>query len=149
MFSGAPRASACGFWGGQARSRPPGPRVMRPLSADPRFYQEIRERGLTTSQESDDDLLDEPGSPEGARTVGAPIVVKSFRAPQVTWSQLPEVGRLLGQPFPSRGRSVLGPPQPPRPPPEPQKSSSLSSEQPALPCTCGLRRGGGRCRPGV
>ncbi|KAK1340574.1 hypothetical protein QTO34_019145 [Cnephaeus nilssonii] len=58
---------------------------------DPRFYQEIRERGLTTSQESDDDLLDEPGSPEGARTVGAPIVVKSFRAPQVTWSQLPEV----------------------------------------------------------
>ncbi|CAK6440525.1 unnamed protein product [Pipistrellus nathusii] len=58
---------------------------------DPRFYQEIRERGLTTSQESDDDLLDEPGSPERARTVGAPIVVKSFRAPQVTWSQLPEV----------------------------------------------------------
>lgn len=61
---------------------------------DPRFYQEIRERGLTTSQESDDDLLDEPGSPEGARTVGTPIVVKNFRAPQVTWSQLPEVVEL-------------------------------------------------------
>ncbi|XP_059547463.1 rho guanine nucleotide exchange factor 16 isoform X3 [Myotis daubentonii] len=61
---------------------------------DPRFYQEIRERGLTTSQESDDDLLDEPGSPEGTRTVGTPIVVKNFRAPQVTWSQLPEVVEL-------------------------------------------------------
>ncbi|KAM7100316.1 rho guanine nucleotide exchange factor 16 isoform 2-T8 [Molossus nigricans] len=55
---------------------------------DPRFYQEIRERGLNTSQESDDDLLDEP---EGARKVDTPIVVKNYRAPQVTWSQLPEV----------------------------------------------------------
>ncbi|XP_004425567.1 PREDICTED: rho guanine nucleotide exchange factor 16 [Ceratotherium simum simum] len=54
---------------------------------DPRFYQEIRERGLTTSQESDD----EPSSPEGAQKVDVPIVVKSYRPPQVTWSQLPEV----------------------------------------------------------
>ncbi|XP_016069029.1 PREDICTED: rho guanine nucleotide exchange factor 16 [Miniopterus natalensis] len=58
---------------------------------DPRFYQEIRERGLNTSQESDDDLLDEPCSPEGTRKGGTPIVVKNFRPPQVTWSQLPEV----------------------------------------------------------
>ncbi|XP_045715615.1 rho guanine nucleotide exchange factor 16 [Phyllostomus hastatus] len=58
---------------------------------DPRFYQEVRERGLNTGQESDDDLLDEPPSPGGPRAVGTPIVVKNFRPPQVTWSQLPEV----------------------------------------------------------
>uniref|UniRef100_A0A8C2Y272 DH domain-containing protein n=1 Tax=Capra hircus TaxID=9925 RepID=A0A8C2Y272_CAPHI len=58
---------------------------------DPRLYQEIRERGLNTSHESDDDLLDEPPSPEGTRKVDAPIVVKSYRPPQITWSQLPEV----------------------------------------------------------
>lgn len=57
---------------------------------DPGFYQEIRERGLTTGQESDDDLLDEPSSPEGTRK-GTSIVVKSYRPAQVTWSQLPEV----------------------------------------------------------
>ncbi|KAB1269085.1 Rho guanine nucleotide exchange factor 16 [Camelus dromedarius] len=58
---------------------------------DPRFYQEIRERGLNTSHESDDDLLDESSGPEGPRKVDAPIVVKSYRPPQITWSQLPEV----------------------------------------------------------
>ncbi|XP_028369263.1 rho guanine nucleotide exchange factor 16 [Phyllostomus discolor] len=58
---------------------------------DPRFYQEVRERGLNTGQESDDDLLDEPPSPGGPQAVGTPIVVKNFRPPQVTWSQLPEV----------------------------------------------------------
>ncbi|KAM8792236.1 rho guanine nucleotide exchange factor 16 [Rhynchonycteris naso] len=58
---------------------------------DPRFYQEIRERGLNTGLESDDDSLDEPSSPEGMQKVGAPIVVKNYRPPQVTWSQLPEV----------------------------------------------------------
>ncbi|XP_069893271.1 rho guanine nucleotide exchange factor 16 [Dipodomys merriami] len=58
---------------------------------DPRFYQEIRERGLNTSHESDDDVLDEPPSPEGARRVDTTIVVKSYRPAQVTWSQLPEV----------------------------------------------------------
>ncbi|XP_061041076.1 rho guanine nucleotide exchange factor 16 isoform X4 [Eubalaena glacialis] len=58
---------------------------------DPRFYQEIQERGLNTSHESDDDLLDESSSPEGTRKVDAHIVVKSYRPPQVTWSQLPEV----------------------------------------------------------
>lgn len=116
MFSEAPRDSACGFWRDQARSQPPVPRVMHPLSPDPRFYQEIRERGLTTSQESDDDLLDEPGSPEGARTVGTPIVVKNFRAPQVTWSQLPEVGRLLGAPFPTMGGQSRGLPRRPSSP---------------------------------
>lgn len=78
--------------GGQAHSEPPGLQVMCPLSPDPRFYQEIRERGLNTSQESDDDLLDEPYSPQGTQKVAAPIVVKNYRPPQVTWSQLPEVG---------------------------------------------------------
>ena len=66
-----------------------------PLSPDPRLYQEIRERGLNTSHESDDDLLDEPPSPEGTRKVDAPIVVKSYRPPQITWSQLPEVGAAM------------------------------------------------------
>ncbi|XP_012589979.1 PREDICTED: rho guanine nucleotide exchange factor 16 [Condylura cristata] len=61
---------------------------------DPRFYQEIRERGLTTSVESDDDLLDDPPSPDGARRAEGPIVVRSFRPPQMTWSQLPEVVEL-------------------------------------------------------
>ncbi|XP_043853336.1 rho guanine nucleotide exchange factor 16 [Dromiciops gliroides] len=58
---------------------------------DPRFYQEIRERGLNTSHESDDDQLDDCLSPEGPRKVDATIVVKNYRPAQVTWSQLPEV----------------------------------------------------------
>ncbi|KAK2105717.1 Rho guanine nucleotide exchange factor 16 [Saguinus oedipus] len=58
---------------------------------DPQFYQEIQERGLNTSQESDDDILDEPSSPEGGQKADATIVVKSYRPAQVTWSQLPEV----------------------------------------------------------
>ncbi|XP_040843738.1 rho guanine nucleotide exchange factor 16 [Ochotona curzoniae] len=60
---------------------------------DPRFYQEIRERGLNTSQESDEDLLEGPPSPEEARR-GDNIVVKSYRPAQLTWSQLPEVVEL-------------------------------------------------------
>lgn len=62
-------------------------------SPDPGFYQEVRERGLDTSHESDDDLLDEPSSPGGAQREDATIVVKSYRPAQVTWSQLPEVGQ--------------------------------------------------------
>ncbi|XP_049631275.1 rho guanine nucleotide exchange factor 16 [Suncus etruscus] len=58
---------------------------------DPRFYQEIRERGLNTSHESDDDLLGEPCSPPEPRKVDTPIVVKTHRPAQLTWSQLPEV----------------------------------------------------------
>lgn len=76
------------FLGDQACSEPPGPQVTCPFSPDPRFYQEIRERGLNTSQESDDEL----SSPEGTQKADIPIVVKSYRPPQVTWSQLPEVG---------------------------------------------------------
>ncbi|KAB0399459.1 hypothetical protein E2I00_015768 [Balaenoptera physalus] len=57
---------------------------------DPRFYQEIQERGLNTSHESDDDLLDEASSPEGTQKVDVHVVVKSYRPPQITWSQLPE-----------------------------------------------------------
>lgn len=84
--------SACRFAGSHARSEPPGLQVTQPLSPDPGFYQEIRERGLNTSHESDDDLLGEPSSPDGTGKAGAPIVVKSYRPAQVTWSQLPEVG---------------------------------------------------------
>uniref|UniRef100_A0A8C9QQP4 Rho guanine nucleotide exchange factor 16 n=1 Tax=Spermophilus dauricus TaxID=99837 RepID=A0A8C9QQP4_SPEDA len=58
---------------------------------DPGFYQEIRERGLDATHESDDDLLDEPSSPGGTRKVDTTIVVKSYRPAQITWSQLPEV----------------------------------------------------------
>ncbi|XP_012920607.1 rho guanine nucleotide exchange factor 16 [Heterocephalus glaber] len=58
---------------------------------DPGFYQEIRERGLNTSHESDDDMLDEAPGPDGTQRVDTSIVVKSYRPAQVTWSQLPEV----------------------------------------------------------
>ncbi|XP_053432061.1 rho guanine nucleotide exchange factor 16 isoform X2 [Nycticebus coucang] len=58
---------------------------------DPQFYQEIQERGLNTSPESDDDVLDDPTSPEGTGKADSTIVVKSYRPAQVTWSQLPEV----------------------------------------------------------
>ncbi|XP_020831146.1 rho guanine nucleotide exchange factor 16 [Phascolarctos cinereus] len=57
---------------------------------DPRLYQEIRERGLNTSHDSDDDQQN-CSSPEGPRKADATIVVKSYRPAQVTWSQLPEV----------------------------------------------------------
>ncbi|XP_077007650.1 rho guanine nucleotide exchange factor 16 isoform X2 [Tamandua tetradactyla] len=53
---------------------------------DPRLYQEIRERGLNTSHESDDDMLEDP---RDSRLADA-IVVKSYRPTQATWSQLPE-----------------------------------------------------------
>ncbi|XP_027254285.1 rho guanine nucleotide exchange factor 16 isoform X4 [Cricetulus griseus] len=58
---------------------------------DPQLYQEIRERGLNTSHESDDDILDEPSSPEATQRADTTIVVKSYRPAQLTWSQLPEV----------------------------------------------------------
>lgn len=59
--------------------------------AEPRLYQEIRERGLNSvSHESDEDLLEEP-IPEEPSLPGAAIVVRSYRPAQVTWSQLPEV----------------------------------------------------------
>lgn len=82
--------------GGSAssRARPSGGSSSRP---DPRFYQEIRERGLNTSQESDEDLLEGPPSPEEARR-GDNIVVKSYRPAQLTWSQLPEVGWATREP---------------------------------------------------
>lgn len=79
------------FQGGAAFSNPPGPQVTLLLSLDPQLYQEIQERGLNTSQESDDDILDESSSPEGAQKMDTTIVVKSYRPAQITWSQLPEV----------------------------------------------------------
>ncbi|MBN3323301.1 ARHGG factor, partial [Atractosteus spatula] len=65
--------------------------LTRLLSAEPRLYQEIRERGLhSTNQNTDDELLDDfvqlehPEPDQG-------IVVKSYRPAHVTWSQLPQV----------------------------------------------------------
>lgn len=83
--------SASGLQGGAAFCNPPGPQVTLLLCLDPQLYQEIQERGLNTSQESDDDILDESSSPEGTQKVDTTIVVKSYRPAQVTWSQLPEV----------------------------------------------------------
>ncbi|XP_041087572.1 rho guanine nucleotide exchange factor 16-like [Polyodon spathula] len=54
---------------------------------EPRLYQEIRERGLHSSnQDPDDDFVhvEQLGPDEG-------IVVKNYRPTQLTWSQLPEV----------------------------------------------------------
>lgn len=59
-----------------------------PFSATPRLYQEIRERGLNSTNQ--DELLDDfvvvepPVEDQG-------IVVKSYRPAQLTWSQLPQV----------------------------------------------------------
>lgn len=130
MLSGAPReGSACGFLGDLACSEPSGPQMTQPFSPDPRFYQEVRERGLNTSHESDDDLLDEPSGPEGAQKVGGPIVVRSYRPPQVTWSRLPEVG-------PGWGRQRGGTSSPPA---GPAASPGPPSGGPCLyPACCGL-----------
>lgn len=89
-----------GPWGGQATPKP-SCRQATLLSPEPQLYQEIRERGLNTSHESDDDILDEPASPEGSQRADTTIVVKSYRPAQLTWSQLPEVRRPHGLPFPS------------------------------------------------
>lgn len=89
-----------GPWGGQATLKPSCKRATL-LSPEPQLYQEIRERGLNTSHESDDDILDEPVSPEGSQRADTTIVVKSYRPAQLTWSQLPEVRRPHGLPFPS------------------------------------------------
>ncbi|XP_038602643.1 rho guanine nucleotide exchange factor 16 [Tachyglossus aculeatus] len=59
---------------------------------DPRFYQEIRERGLnSTSHESDDDLLEDSSTSDRSHKPDPDIVVKNYRPTQVTWSKLPEV----------------------------------------------------------
>lgn len=79
-----------GPWEGHATPKP-SCRQVALLSPDPRLYQEIRERGLNTSHESDDDILDESSSPEGTQRADTTIVVKSYRPAQLTWSQLPEV----------------------------------------------------------
>lgn len=61
-------------------------------SATPRLYQEIRERGLhsTNQDEMLDDfvVVDPPVEDQG-------IVVKSYRPAQLTWSQLPQVNFYL------------------------------------------------------
>lgn len=62
--------------------------ILIQSSATPRLYQEIRERGLNSTNQ--DELLDDfvvvepPVEDQG-------IVVKSYRPAQLTWSQLPQV----------------------------------------------------------
>ena len=61
-------------------------------SATPRLYQEIRERGLHSTNQ--DELLDDfvvvepPVEDQG-------IIVKSYRPAHLTWSQLPQVNLLF------------------------------------------------------
>lgn len=57
-------------------------------SATPRLYQEIRERGLHSTEQ--DELLDDFVVVE-APVEDQGIVVKSYRPAQLTWSQLPQV----------------------------------------------------------
>ncbi|KAI4902797.1 hypothetical protein NFI96_011165 [Prochilodus magdalenae] len=55
---------------------------------DPRFYQEIKERGLQSNTlGTDDDDFTQTGMPEEDQG----IVVKNYRAAYMTWSQLPQV----------------------------------------------------------
>lgn len=56
--------------------------------ATPRLYQEIRERGLHSTNQ--DELLDDFVVVE-APVEDQGIVVKSYRPAQLTWSQLPQV----------------------------------------------------------
>lgn len=87
--------AAAGCWGGEVVGGEAGGGCSHPPvlpAAEPRLYQEIRERGLNSvSHESDEDLLEEP-IPEEPSPPDAAIVVQSYRPAQVTWSQLPEVG---------------------------------------------------------
>uniref|UniRef100_UPI003F6965E3 rho guanine nucleotide exchange factor 16 isoform 3 n=1 Tax=Danio rerio TaxID=7955 RepID=UPI003F6965E3 len=55
---------------------------------EPRFYQEIKERGLNVSSLSTEE---EELSPVGPPGEDQGIVVKNYRAAYITWSQLPQV----------------------------------------------------------
>lgn len=57
-------------------------------SATPRLYQEIRERGLQSTNQ--DESLDESVVAEPAANDQG-IVIKSYRPTQLTWSQLVHV----------------------------------------------------------
>ncbi|XP_068610052.1 rho guanine nucleotide exchange factor 16 [Brachionichthys hirsutus] len=57
--------------------------------ATPRLYQEIRERGLQSTQQ--DEMLDDFVVVELPPEEDQSIVVKSYRPVQLTWSQLPQV----------------------------------------------------------
>lgn len=59
-----------------------------PSTATPRLYQEIRERGLNSTNQ--DELLDDFVVVE-APVEDQGIVVQSYRPAQLTWSQLPQV----------------------------------------------------------
>ncbi|TRY99427.1 hypothetical protein DNTS_022985 [Danionella cerebrum] len=58
------------------------------LTPEPRFYQEIKERGLNASSLSTEDEDFTPAEPPGE---DQGIVVKNYRAAYITWSQLPQV----------------------------------------------------------
>ncbi|XP_041062527.1 rho guanine nucleotide exchange factor 16 [Carcharodon carcharias] len=70
--------------------RKKGPRNRSSFKDDPRLYQEVRERGLTSVPESDDDFLDDTGR-LGSTEPDEKIVVQNYRPAQMTWSQLPQV----------------------------------------------------------
>ncbi|XP_038629269.1 rho guanine nucleotide exchange factor 16 [Scyliorhinus canicula] len=70
--------------------RKKGPRNRSSFKDDPRLYQEVRERGLTSIHESDDDLLDDTRHLESTEP-DEKIVVQTYRPAQMTWSQLPQV----------------------------------------------------------
>ncbi|XP_048877669.1 rho guanine nucleotide exchange factor 16-like [Brienomyrus brachyistius] len=65
-------------------------KIRSSFKDEPRLYQEIRERGLTSNNQSaDDELLDDAQAepPEPDRS----IVVQSYRPAHITWGQLPQV----------------------------------------------------------
>ncbi|GCC39303.1 hypothetical protein chiPu_0023051 [Chiloscyllium punctatum] len=70
--------------------RKKGPRNRSSFKDDPRLYQEVRERGLDSVPESDDDLLDDTRHLESTEPDDK-IVVQNYRPAQMTWSQLPQV----------------------------------------------------------
>ncbi|XP_048417737.2 rho guanine nucleotide exchange factor 16 [Stegostoma tigrinum] len=70
--------------------RKKGPRNRSSFKDDPRLYQEVRERGLDSVPESDDDLLDDTKHLESAEPDDK-IVVQNYRPAQMMWSQLPQV----------------------------------------------------------
>ncbi|XP_067873248.1 rho guanine nucleotide exchange factor 16 [Heterodontus francisci] len=70
--------------------RKKGTRNRSSFKDDPRLYQEVRERGLASVPESDDDLLDDTGHLESTEP-DEKIVVQNYRPAQMMWSQLPQV----------------------------------------------------------
>lgn len=74
------------------------------VDTDPRFYQEIRERGLNSNHVStEEDEL----SPTEATEQDQNIVVKNYRAAYITWSQLYQVWNITNTPHTSAERACV------------------------------------------